>query len=284
MESSFGQNQVATLPKPTTASQSRSQTPRAMKDSKAPTGFQGREEDTAAFVRKRNALYSKKKYYKRKQEVANMTESMHDLRNKNNQIRKKNFQLEALLIDARRKVEMHLRLVASAKLSEMAPPQHVLPSVEDLLYQELAISRKSPPAHLPVRSGFHDTPSLFATRELLQHNHQHCRDLDNMTVASSEFEMRMQARHVNDVEEATRRLEELKRRNRILEIRLAAKMRQKMVPTNGQVSRGQHAIDAMNARKNQPWNDTASLPDGQLLLELEARGKWNNMAIYHNYS
>lgn len=59
------------------------------------------------FLRKRNAKYSKKKYYKKKREVKEMHDTVYDLADKNSRLRRENDKLERLLVEAQEKVAYH---------------------------------------------------------------------------------------------------------------------------------------------------------------------------------
>jgi hypothetical protein len=64
--------------------------------------------EALARIRQRNALYSKRKYYKRKQEVQRLERKRYDLQVSNQELRNENEELERLLQSVQRQIEQSL--------------------------------------------------------------------------------------------------------------------------------------------------------------------------------
>lgn len=76
------------------------------------------EEERAVMLRKRNAIYSKRKYYKKKKEVSRLEATKYELESENKRLRNEYRRLETLLLDAKRKVEI---MKASSPYAGISP-------------------------------------------------------------------------------------------------------------------------------------------------------------------
>jgi arsenate reductase-like glutaredoxin family protein len=83
-------------------------------------------ENRSEILRKRNAVYSKRKYYKKKLEVERLEQTRHDLEVGNRTLTRENQRLTSLLVDAQEKVKIHdaIKIMCNSRSSTIQiPPQ-----------------------------------------------------------------------------------------------------------------------------------------------------------------
>lgn len=211
---------------------------------KALSRSEGSAEEELAFLRKRNAMYSKKKYYKKKREISQMTETVYDLSAKNNKLKRNNAELEALLVDCERRVlhSHYPTTTAHVPDTPLLRARHL----QDLVRDELAVAslqsayRYSAP--LP-------TSSLVPTpQESLQ-----SALLGGAMGPEGAGMAHYSERHVMDA--ASRRLLQLQEQNRLLALRVA---------TNG--SNKWPSLEPPPTLSVSDWEEQASAVTGIALL------------------